>query len=202
MQTLVGSEDMIKALFGSKRVKVFPAFSPEQAASFFEQSLQLFGKATTIDLSGYLEYKLFEEHYPGNRHMLSRYELISSTRVAHLANFMVSAGIVQRWGEFTEPHMDSRVNCKLFMTRPGKLILAAQYRTSIEEPEKRVCRWISHDDLARMFEADSFLLKTMVQELKSTANRAKAHVQERVDSLNTLEGKFVELSDILDMTEK
>ena len=88
------------------------------------------------------------------------------------------------------------------MDHAGNLLVVARYQTSVHEVEKRIFQWLSRENLEELFGADSFLLSTMVRELKNTAMHAKALAQVRVDSLNALEAKFVELGDILDMTEK
>jgi len=202
MRLLVNNDDIIQAVLGNKRVKVFPSLTPQQSVTFFEGALQQFSKATTTDLSRYLEYKTVEEHNPGSKTRQSEDNLTSSTRVALLGKLMLNAGVVKRWGNFTADHVHGQVSSRLFMDRTGNLLIVARYQTSVHEVEQRIFKWVGAGDLEELFEADSFLLSAMLRELKNTVMHARALAQVRVDLLNTLEGKFVELSDILDITEK
>ena len=202
MQTLVNNDDIIQAALGNKRVKIFPSLTPQQSVTFLEGALQQFGKVATTDLSRYLEYKTVEEHNPGSKTRQSEDNLTSSTRVALLGKLMLNANVVKRWGNFTADHVHGQVSSRLFTDRSGKLLIVARYQTSVHEVEKRVFQWLSRENLEELFETDPFLLTAMVRELKNTAMHAKALAQVRVDALSTLEGKFVELGDILDMTEK
>jgi len=202
MRLLVDNDDIIQAALGNKRVKIFPSLTPGQSVTFFEGALQQFSKATATDLSRYLEYKTVEEHNPGSKTRQSEDNLTSSTRVALLGKMMLNSRVVRRWGNFSVDHVHSQVSSRLFMDHAGNLLVVARYQTSVHEVEKRIFQWLSRENLEELFEADSFLLSTMVRELKSTVTHAKAIAQARVDALNTLEGRFVELGDILDMTER
>ena len=202
MQLLVDNDDIIQAALGNKRVKIFPSLTPVQSVTFFEGALQQFSKVATTDLSRYLEYKTVEDHNPGSKTRQSEDNLTSATRVAALGKFMMSAEVAKRWGNFSVDHVGSRVSARLFMDHAGNLLIVARYQTSVHEVEKRIFQWLARENLEELFEADSRLLGTMVLELKNTAMHAKALAQVRVDSLNALEAKFVELGDILDMTEK
>lgn len=202
MQTLVDNDDIIQAKLGNTRVKVFPAHTPRQSAIFLEGALQQFSKVSTTDLSRYLEYKTVEEHNPGSKTRQSEDNLTSSTRVAALGKFMLSAEVVRRWGNFSTSHVGARVASRLFRDRTGRLLVVARYQTSVRDIERPILRWLSSEDLEELFESDPFLLSAMVKELKVTVAHAKALAQARVDSLGSLEGKFAELGDILHMTEK